>query len=270
VPAQTTDARDLKPPLHLRCVIFHADIVSSILEAKSSGWFKSISHKFRHVQQRKEWKLEIVGKGETLKPRVKLDLIPVQERHDDIGRVTGDITSYTDKVMLRLQRQGAYLGTFEELHELASEFVPVWKETFGIERFKGVELIYANLLCKEYTPALIVEKDGLQRTEVGRTLTLFNTIPGKYKDMRPPYRAEMTSQIADNTLFTFQVNDLPSGQAIGGPHGNAIQVTFGYQRMSPNKPLDFQEAMEEVTKGHELLLEQFTEFFTAEARELFK
>jgi hypothetical protein len=240
------------------------------LENKSSAWLKNISNTFPHAQQRKEWKLEIVGKDEMIKPRVKLDLIPVQERRDGMGRTTADITSYPDKIMLRLQRQGKYLGSFLEMQKLAEEFVPTWLDTFAVTRIKGIELIYVNLLCKEYTPAVITDIDGIHKIEIGRALQMFSNIPGMYNDLRSPYSAQITAQIKEGTNFSFQVNDLPSGSAIGGPAGAAIQVTFGYQSMFPNKPLDLLGALDEVTTGHNVLLEQFTHFFTASARQSFK
>jgi hypothetical protein len=260
---------DQHPPLHIRCLIVHAEISADVLDRHSSEWLKLLSGTFPDVQQRKDWTLEILGTEEMLKPRVKLSLTPVQERRDTSKRLTADMTTFPDRIMLRLQRQDGYLGSYEELKQLAEEFFPSWMKIFGIHKLKGFELIYVNLLSKTYTPKSVTEKDGTFSIDVGATLTMFSSVPGQYHDLRSPYRAEITTNVGQTSLFTFSVNDIPSGKMMGAPDEAGIQVTLKYQDM-PSTGLDFPSLLNEIDTGHNVLLDQFRYFFTEQSRNLFK
>lgn len=262
-------APDQHPPLHLRCLVVHADISADKLENRSSEWLKALSGTFPHAKQRKDWTLEILGTEEMLKPRVKLNLIPVQERYDKSKRPVADMTTFPDRLMLRLQRQEDYLGSFDELKQLTEEFFPLWMSTFGIARIKALELIYVNILSKTYTPKLVSEKDGVSSIDIGNSLTMFNSVPGEYRDLRSPYRAEITTAVGQTSLFTFSVTDIPSGKMVGAPDEVSIQVTLKYHDVPP-KGLDFDQLLKEIDEGHKLLLKQFRHFFSEKAQVLFK
>lgn len=252
-----------KPPIVERIIGAYQDIPQDDFERKLPSWVEKIRHDFPVEQHISEWKIDIEDKNgvpfvKSLEPKARIIRLYWQ-KHKKNSRVIG-MRIRPDRLVFHLCREENNPHEFSELLPYMEQWLPRWAEHFGITEINGITVEYYNVLDGNITPQF-ASQEGIR---VGDALTVFSNFPGAHQGITNPYDCKVRLILDMDTPrwldFRVRADDRSAG---------AVRVDFEVVTFPQQKRLSFSEAIAEIVAGHEVILRQFSCFFTEQARNSF-
>jgi hypothetical protein len=248
------------PPIVERIIAVYHQIPQDQFEARLPSWVEKIRSDYPVSEPLAQWIIDIESKGgvpfvKSLAP--KAGIIHVfWQRHPKGLHVRG-MQLRRDRLVLHLRREEKNPHDFDELLPEMERWLPRWAEHFDVPDVGGITLEYVNQLNAEITPQF-VERGSLK---IGEALTIFGTFPGPVKGITSPYdcKARLVIDELKPTFFDVRVH---ADDAVP----NGVRVDFAVRTTPAGKRLKFADAIAELRIGHDIMLEQFTCFFTDHAK----
>lgn len=252
------------PPVVQRTFTLLADIPDTYFE-RESEFKERLKEHYPVYEPRKHWHVELIEKQGRPDLTSTVTLGHSLYKKDNRGDRLLGIEYDQGKLVFTLLRTKDETHLFERLRDQIHEWVPFWWTLFDIrpESVKVALLEYANLISMSTTPSFFDEKGGIN---VGRVLTVFAGIPGNnHQAMVPPYDCQVG--LAIDTEQRIYCNLRVSGIAenSGRP---AIRVDLQARREQKER-LSLKDCLDAADQLHSVVLEQFNNIFTSQAKESF-
>lgn len=253
-----------KPPIVERILAVYHQIPQEEFEKRLPSWTEKIAATYPVPGHLSEWMIDIEDRDgvpfvKSLVPKARIIHL-FWKRHPKNQHVFG-MRLRPDRLVFHLLREADDPHKFEELLPEMQEWLPRWAQHFGVERVEGVTVEYVNVLDGNITPQFLDQAGDLK---IGEALTLFEHFPGKYEGFSAPIDSRIRLVIDHRKPIYFDVRVRGDERS-----RNAIRVDFNARIFPKAGPMALNQAIEELTLGHQVMLEQFACFFTKGAKASF-
>jgi hypothetical protein len=255
------------PPIVERVIGVYHQIPQDEFEKRLPAWEEKIRADFPRRQEVAEWLINIEEKNgvpmvQSLIPKASIIHLYWQ-KHLHRARVLG-MRVRPDRLVFHLCREDGNIHDFDELMPNMERWLPQWAEHFGVTDLEGISVEYYNRLDGNITPQF-ADQNGVR---IAEALNVFANFSGSHLGLIPPYECKVRLVFNKDkpTYLTVRVGN-------DSNITNAIRVDFSVHTGNPGrdaKTLTFGDAISEIRTGHDLILEQFSSFFTDRARVSFE
>lgn len=165
-----------------------------------------------------------------------------------------------DGFFINIRREPDNTHSFDEIYEKFQKWLPQWAECFGVQSFDGTILHYVNELSEEITPQFISEDRAVM---VGKALRVFGNFNEHFPNLIPPYDCRATMRIPEAPNTTLSIHS----KGVNGQNKSApvVRVEITVKTNEISRITDLSGLFSGCTKMHDILMDGFRDFFTAEA-----
>jgi hypothetical protein len=253
------------PPIVERIVGVYGQIPKEEFEKRLPSWADKIHPHFPVQEDVAEWMIDIGEKNgvpivSSLVPKASIIHLYWQ-KHPKNHHVCG-MRIRPDRLVFHLNREGKIAHDFDELMPHMERWLPQWAEHFGVNEFSGITVEYVNILDGNITPQF-ADQNGVR---IAEALNVFAKFPGSHMGITNPYDCKVRLVIDKDKPIYFDVRVGSNDRSAA-----AIRVDFAVRTgFAPSKKLNFADAIKEINVGHDLILEQFSGFFSEQAKVSFQ
>lgn len=264
IPDVTDKTRYKSPPIVERIVGVYHEIPQERFEERLPSWQEKISADYPVSAPVPEWLIDIENRNgvpfvKSLAPKARLIQV-YWKPHPKQLKIHG-MRVCSNRLLFHLCREENNSHDFDELMPEMERWLPLWMDHFGVPDMKAIKVHYVNRLNATVTPQLVDAKGAIA---VGKALNVFATFSDSAKGMMAPYECKVTLVMDEKKPMYMDLHvQGESGQ------GNSVRVDFAVRVEPPGRTLSASEALAEIREGHEVLLRQFSCFFTDEAKSSF-
>ncbi len=251
------------PTVTERVISLGVSMEEEHFQRELSTWHDVVRKAFPQSHIANQWQVSLAEKNgvpyipkESQKFTTRYQFWKGKDKQRDRG-----IQVWRDRVAFNLLSKVGEPRTYEDLHELYSEWFPIWSQHFAVPTVRGVTVEYVNHLSKLTVPKFC-HGDTI---DVGRILTAF-VVRGPLTKLVPPFSFQMNFlEERDGLPLRFQadLSSVPGKQT-------AMRLLFKASTEAAGREIPVDSLSNELDTCHGLILEEFEAFFSDEAKATFK
>jgi hypothetical protein len=269
----TSTVKYKKPPVVERALTVHVELSEEMFQTKADEWRASLASEFPAAETMTEWTLAVTEKDgmPVLDPsRQTMTVRQTYWKLADKRTKDRGMQFWPDKISFNLIGAPGHPRDYDELKEFVRAWLPRWAAHFGVTKCTGVTLQYVNLLSELTLPQFTVRN----QIKLGEVLNMFRGVPNPREALfLPPFDFQVNLECPTTTPpshFGAHCSALTPAETEGTKVPSLLLRFTATTHLLRRRAVGLEKVDEEAQVMHDLIIDHFQAFFTAEAKKAFE